>query len=220
MLDLTKGNVTKSMLIFSFPMILGNLLQQFYNIADTLIVGKFIGSDALASVGFSFTLMTFLTSIILGLCMGSGVFFSMMYGAKNEKKLKSGFYISFVAIGIVTLIINILVLILIDNILKILQIPEDILPETKKYLQIIFYGISFTFVYNYFAALLRALGNSAAPLIFLAISAILNIILDLLFIINFKMGVDGAAWATIISQFVSAILTQYSKKSPTSLGGG
>ena len=107
--DLTRGNVTKSMLLFACPMILGNLLQQFYNIADTLIVGHFIGSDALAAVGSSFTLMTFLTSILLGLCMGSSAFFSIQYGKRDLERLKNGFFLSFLLIGSVALILNILV---------------------------------------------------------------------------------------------------------------
>lgn len=203
--DLTKGNVTKSMLLFAGPMIMGNLLQQLYNVADTFIVGKYIGPEALAAVGSSFTLMTFLTSIVLGLCMGSGVVFSMLFGAGKEEKLKSSFFMSFLFIGIVTVILNISVLIFINPLLKILQIPTEIIAETKNYLQVIFYGIIFTFFYNYFASLLRSIGNSFIPLVFLAISALLNIVLDLLFIISFDMGVAGAAWATIIAQGVSAV---------------
>ena len=203
--DLTKGNVTKSMLLFAGPMIMGNLLQQLYNVADTFIVGKYIGPEALAAVGSSFTLMTFLTSIVLGLCMGSGVVFSMLFGAGKEEKLKSSFLMSFLFIGIVTVILNISVISFINPLLRILQIPTEIITETRSYLQVIFYGILFTFFYNYFASLLRSIGNSFIPLVFLAISALLNIVLDLLFIITFDMGVAGAAWATIIAQGVSAV---------------
>lgn len=203
--DLTKGNVTKSMLLFAGPMIMGNLLQQLYNVADTFIVGKYIGPEALAAVGSSFTLMTFLTSIVLGLCMGSGVVFSMLFGAGKEEKLKSSFLMSFLFIGIVTAILNISVISFINPLLRILQIPTEIITETRSYLQVIFYGILFTFFYNYFASLLRSIGNSFIPLVFLAISALLNIVLDLLFIITFDMGVAGAAWATIIAQGVSAV---------------
>lgn len=203
--DLTNGTVTKSMLQFSAPMIMGNLLQQLYNVADTYIVGKYIGPGALAAVGSSFTLMTFLTSIILGLCMGSGIVFSMLFGARNEERLKSSFFMSFLFIGIVTVILNLSVLIFIDPLLKLLQIPPEILMETKSYLQVIFYGIIFTFFYNYFASLLRGMGNSLIPLVFLAIAALLNIVLDVLFITSFDMGVAGPAWATIISQAVSAV---------------
>ena len=111
-ISLLEGSVTKSLWLFSLPMILGNLLQQLYNIADTLIVGRYLGSDALAAVGSSFTLMVFLTSIILGLCMGSGVLFSMLYGSQKEKDLKNAFFVSFVAIGLLTIIIEVFCLLL------------------------------------------------------------------------------------------------------------
>lgn len=204
MLDLTKGSITKSMLLFAGPMILGNLLQQLYNIADTLIVGQFLGPGPLAAVGSSFTLMTFLTSIILGLCMGSGVVFSMLFGAGETDRLKNSLFISFALIGAAAIVIEILSLALLSPLLTVLQVPADIRAETGVYLQVIFLGIFFTFIYNYFACVLRAIGNSAVPLIFLAISSVLNIVLDLAFIIVFEMGVAGAAWATIIAQGVSA----------------
>lgn len=204
MLDLTKGSITKSMLLFAGPMILGNLLQQLYNIADTLIVGHFLGPGPLAAVGSSFTLMTFLTSIILGLCMGSGVVFSMLFGAGETDRLKNSLFISFALIGAAAIVIEILSLALLSPLLTVLQVPADIRAETGVYLQVIFLGIFFTFIYNYFACVLRAIGNSAVPLIFLSISSVLNIVLDLAFIIVFKMGVAGAAWATIIAQGVSA----------------
>lgn len=204
--DLTQGPITKSILLFAGPMILGNLLQQLYNIVDTLIVGRFLGAQALAAVGSSFTLMVFLTSIILGLCMGSGITFSTLYGAKNMERLQAAFLVSFLMIGGITVLINLAALLLTGPLLTALQIPESILTETGNYLRVIFYGLFFTFLYNYFSCLLRALGNSTAPLIFLAVSAFLNIGLDLLFVITFQMGVAGAAWATIISQAVSAVL--------------
>ena len=204
MLDLTKGPITKSMLLFAGPMILGNLLQQLYNIADTLIVGQFLGPGPLAAVGSSFTLMTFLTSIILGLCMGSGVVFSMLFSAGETDRLKNSLFISFALIGAAAIVIEILSLALLSPLLTVLQVPADIRAETGAYLQVIFLGIFFTFIYNYFACVLRAIGNSAVPLIFLSISSVLNIVLDLAFIIVFKMGVAGAAWATIIAQGVSA----------------
>lgn len=202
--DLTNGNVTKSMLLFAGPMILGNLLQQFYNVADTLIVGQFLGKEALAAVGSSFSLMTFLTSILLGLCMGSGIVFSMLFGARREDDLKNSIFISFVLTGILAVLIEATVLFFTDPLLRLLQIPESILEETSTYLCIIFYGIIFTFLYNFFASLLRSIGNSVVPLIFLAISTALNIGLDLLFIVTFEMGVAGAAWATVLAQGTSA----------------
>ena len=204
--SLTEGSVSKSMLIFAYPMILGNLLQQFYNVADTLIVGRFLGPDALAAVGASFALMTFLTSILLGLCMGSGVIFSMLFGASRTDELKNNIFISFVLTGILAVAIEALVLFFTDPLLTLLQIPASLLDQTRSYLQIIFCGILFTFLYNFFASLSRSIGNSLIPLAFLALSTVLNIILDLVFILVFHSGVWGAALATVFSQGISALL--------------
>ena len=203
--DLTKGNITKTMLLFAFPMIAGNILQQFYNIADTFIVGKFLGADALAAVGSSYALMIFLTSILLGLCMGSGALFSIRFGERNEEKLKSSIFVSFFLILSVTVVINIFSFVFIDKIINFMRIPENIFKITKDYLWIIFFGIGFTFLYNFFASLLRALGNSVVPLIFLAISAITNIVLDLWFVIDLGWGVKGAGEATVIAQGISGV---------------
>lgn len=203
--DLTQGNEAEVMVRFAIPMIIGNLFQQLYNVVDTIIVSKFIGTDALAAVGSSFTLMVFLTSIILGLCMGSGVVFSMFFGAGKKDKLKTSVFTSFCFIALITTIINVAALAYIDEILLFIQIPIEILGDTKRYIQIIFYGISFTFIYNYFAALLRSMGNSVVPLIFLIISAVINIVLDIIFVVPLNMGVAGAALATIIAQGFSAI---------------
>lgn len=203
--DLTKGNITKTMLLFALPMIAGNILQQFYNIADTFIVGKFLGADALAAVGSSYALMIFLTSILLGLCMGSGALFSIRFGERNEEKLKSSIFVSFFLILAVTIVINIFSFVFIDKIINFMRIPENIFKITEDYLWIIFFGIGFTFLYNFFASLLRALGNSVVPLIFLAISAITNIVLDLWFVIDLGWGVKGAGGATVIAQGISGI---------------
>lgn len=204
-LDLTKGNITKTMIAFALPMILGNLLQQMYNIADTLIVGRALGSGALAAVGSAYALMTFLTSVLLGLCMGSGAVFSICWGEKNTEKLKSAIFSSFVLTALLTVVLNIVVFIFMDNILLLLNVPEEIYGLMRAYVQIIFWGIGFVFLYNFFAALLRAVGNSVIPLIFLAVCAVLNIVLDLYFVLGCQWGVAGAAAATVISQAVSGI---------------
>lgn len=203
--DLTKGPVMKSMLLFAVPMILGNLLQQCYNVADTLIVGQFLGSDALAAVGSAFTLMTFLTSILLGLCMGSGAVFSIRFGEKEEDRLKEGICAAFLLTAGLTLLLNLAVFLFIDQILLFLRVPDEIWELMQEYLLVIFCGIAATFLYNYFASLLRAVGNSITPLIFLAVSAVLNIGLDLWFVVVLHRGVAGAAEATVISQYVSGV---------------
>ena len=204
-MDLTQGNITGKLIKFALPLMLGNILQQCYNIADTLIVGRYVGNDALAAVGASYTLMIFLTSIILGLSMGSGAFISMEFGKKDYDRMKNGIVLAFVLIGSITLLITFVFFAEINNIIKFLQIPTEITKLTKQYLLIIGIGIIGTFFYNFFGNGLRAIGNSLMPLIFLGISAVLNIVLDLVFIINFKMGVEGAAQATVISQYVSGI---------------
>lgn len=204
-IDMTQGSTMKSMLRFALPMILGNLLQQCYNIADTLIVGRFLGPNALAAVGSSFTLMTFLTSILLGLCMGSGTFFSMRFGEGDEKGLKEGICASFVLILALTIILNILVFLCLEKIQTFLKVPAEVWTQMRSYLVIIFCGIFATFLYNYFASLLRAVGNSIVPLLFLAVSALLNIVLDLWFVVGLKCGVAGAAKATVAAQYVSGI---------------
>ncbi len=203
----------KTMLRFAIPMILGDLLQQCYNIADTVIVGKFLGADALAAVGSAFSLMTFLTSILLGLAMGSGTVFSIRWGQKDHQGLKEGILASFVLLGIVTLILNVIVFAGIDWIIRVLQTPSDLVELMHEYLIVIFAGLIGIFLYNFFASLLRSLGNSVVPLVFLAVSACLNIVLDLLFVAVFRRGVAGAAEATVISQYVSGIgITIYTKR--------
>lgn len=202
--DLTKGSETKAMITFAFPMIIGNLFQQLYNVVDTVVVGQFIGADALAAVGFSYTLMVFLTSILLGLCMGSGVVFSHFFGAKQIEEMKTSFAHAFLLIGILAVLLNGAALLFLNDLLRLLQVPENLSGITRDYLQVIFYGILFTFFYNFFAAVLRSMGNSVTPLLFLIVSALLNVGLDLLFVLSFNMGVAGAAWATVISQVVSS----------------
>ena len=182
--DLTQGHVMKTMLRFAVPMILGNLLQQCYNVADTLIVGRFLGADALAAVGSAFTLMTFLTSVLLGLCMGSGAVFSIRFGQRDTEGLKEGMCTSFFLIAGITLVLNVLAFIGLDWLLVFLQVPQQIQGLMRSYLIVIFCGIFATFLYNYFASLLRAVGNSAVPLAFLAVSALLNIGLDLWFVLG------------------------------------
>ncbi len=204
-IDMTRGPAVGSMLRFALPMVMGNLLQQCYNIADTLIVGKFLGSHALAAVGSSFTLMTFLTSILLGLCMGSGTLFSIRFGARDEKGLQEAVCAAFVLIAGLAVLLNGLAFLALDGLRVFLQVPQEVWGDMRQYLLVIFCGIAATFFYNFFACLLRALGNSAVPLAFLAVSALLNIALDLWFVIGLGWGVAGAAGATVIAQYVSGL---------------
>lgn len=215
-IDLTQGSITKNLLRFAFPLMVGNLLQQLYNIADTLIVGRYLGETALAAVGSSYTLMTFLTSILLGLCLGSGAFFAKQFGSREEERLKTGIYLSFILIGAITLFLNILVYLGLDKIIHFLRVPQDVTGLMREYLSCIFLGIIATFLYNFYANLLRAVGNSLAPLLFLGAASILNIFLDLLFVLVFQWGVGGAAVATVLAQYISGIgiYLYYRKKCP------
>lgn len=203
--DLTTGNITTSLLKFAFPLMIGNMLQQLYNVADTLIVGRVLGTNALAAVGSSYTLMTFLTSILIGLCMGSSAYFAIQFGKRDYETLNKGIFQSFMLIGILTAALNLAVFFFVGDIINLLQVPPELRAFTRDYLVCIFAGMTAVFLYNFFANLLRAVGNSVVPLVFLSISAVLNIFLDILFVVVIQWGIPGAAAATVISQYVSGI---------------
>ncbi len=203
--DMTEGPITSGLICFAVPLMIGNLLQQFYNIADTWIVGHFLGADALAAVGSSYTLMVFLTSILLGLCMGSGAVCSIHFGGKDEERLKSCIFVSFVLIAGVAAVMNLLVYAGLDGFIRLLRVPEAVVPLMGDYLGVIFLGIMASFLYNYFAGLLRAVGNSVTPLVFLGLSAVLNIVWDVWFVRGFGWGVRGAAAATVLSQYIAGL---------------
>lgn len=203
--DMTRGSVTKTILLFALPMIFGNLLQQLYNVADTLIVGRFLGTAALGAVGSSYTLMTFITSILLGLSMGSGAVFSIHWGERDMEKLKESIGTSFVIIALLAAALTAAAFAALDVTLRLLQVPAENYDLMRAYLLVIFVGIPATFLYNYFACLLRSVGNSVIPLVFLGVSAVTNIVLDLLFVVEFEWGVEGAAWATVIAQYLSGV---------------
>lgn len=203
--DLTKGNVTKSLLLFAAPMILGNLLQQCYNIADTWVVGKFVGADALAAVGSSYALMTFLNSLLIGLSMGGGAVFSYYIGKGDRERVRICAQTAFVLIGVLAVALTLASQALMHPILTLLRTPAELYEMTREYLAVVFWGIFFIFLYNYFAFLLRALGNSVAPLYFLGAASALNIALDLFFVCSLKRGLSGAAEATVIAQAVSGL---------------
>jgi putative MATE family efflux protein len=204
-LNLCEGSIIKNLLLFALPMMAGNLLQQIYNLADTIIVGRFLGASALAAVGSAYTLMTFLTSLIIGLCMGSGALLSSWAGAKKMEAFKEDLFLSFVFIFIVSILINILVYTYMDAILAALAIPQEVYGLMKSYITIVFFGLVFIFLYNFFAYVQRALGNSMAPLYFLGASSLFNIALDLYFVCILQLGVQGAALATVLSQMLCAV---------------
>ena len=203
--DLTTGNITTKLWLFALPFMLGNVLQQFYHLCDTWIVAKYIGDDALAAVGSSYTLMNFFTSVILGLCLGSGAFFAITFGQKQWARLRNGIFLSFTFIALLSFGLTLAAFWLVDEIIEWLQTPAAITTMTRDYLVNVFWGLMAIFIYHYFANLLRSIGNSLLPLLFLAISVIANIGLDILFVAVYETGVPGAAIATVIAQYLSAI---------------
>ncbi len=204
--DLTTKPIFSSITLFALPMLLGNMLQQLYNIVDTWVVGRYIGTDALASVGAVFALMVFLTSVLLGLCMGSGAVFSQCYGAGDNEVLERRVGTAFIGIAGISVLITIIAYLARNAIIQWLNIPVELQAMTKEYMCIVFAGIPAVFLYNFFAGYLKSIGDSRKPLLFLGIAAVSNICLDLLFVLSFHMGIGGAAWATIISQYLSGAL--------------
>lgn len=203
--DLTSGSITGGLWAFAVPLMLGNVLQQFYNLADTWVVGKYIGDNALAAVGSSYTLMTFLTSVIIGLSLGTGSFISMAFGRKEQDSIRNGIFMSAGIIGILTLLITAAFYMLTDPIISLLNVPEELTGDMHTYLVYVFTGFFAVFLYNYISNILRGMGNSTLPLIFLGVSVVLNVGLDLLFVIPLGMGIMGAALATAIAQYVSGV---------------
>ena len=203
--ELTQGNILIGLWAFAVPLMLGNVMQQLYNLVDTWVVGKYIGEQALAAVGASYTLMTFLTSVIIGLCLGAGAFFSMAYGKKDWDAFRNGLVMSFTAISGLALIVMVVVYLLLNSIIQWLQVPQETFADMRTYLVYVMAGFFATFLYNYYANVLRSVGNSVIPLVFLAVSVVLNIGLDLLFVAVLPWGIRGAALATVIAQYISGI---------------
>lgn len=205
-MNMTEGKPYKVILKFAIPMLLGNLFQQAYNLVDTIIVGKFVGEDALAAVGTTGSLLFFMTAIVYGLCNGASIIISQYFGSRNYEKLKKTVVSLAYIIAILTVIISIVGYLGAETFLGMLKVPDHIIGESTKYVRISFlFMIGVTF-YNGAAAILRSMGDSKTPLYSLIAASITNIVLDLVFIINFNMGVSGAAYATVISQIVSAII--------------
>ncbi len=201
--DMTTGSITAGLWLFAVPLMLGNVLQQLYNLVDTWVVGRYIGDNALAAVGSSYTLLTFLTSVVIGLSLGTGAYLSIAFGRGDKPAIRKGIYLSGVFIGGLTLAVMALFYLLLNPIIALLQTPEELAGDMRTYLFWVFPGFFATFLYNYFANVLRGMGNSSAPLGFLAAAVALNVGLDLFFVITLDMGIQGAAVATVIAQYVS-----------------
>lgn len=204
--DLTHGSIFRGLLRFSLPLMAGNLLQQLYNLVDTFVVGRYCGEIALAAVGSAFSVMILLTSIVTGLCMGSGVVVSQLFGQKDDAGVRKAVGNAFVLIAGVSALLTVLSYALLPVMMTLLRIPPEAQGVLSRYLLIVFIGIIPTFLYNFGACMLRAVGNSTAPLVFLLISSLTNVALDFLFVAVLPWGVAGAAVATLISQVLSGFL--------------
>lgn len=204
--DMTTGNPVKLILLFSIPLLIGNIFQQFYNMVDTIIVGRFIGVEALAAVGTTSSMVFLVNGFVMGLTSGFAVLISQKYGAKDEVGVKEAVASSIILSIIATILVTFISVLSAKPLLTLMNTPSNILKDASTYIIILYAGNIAIIFYNMMAAILRALGDSKTPLYFLIVSSVLNIILDLVLIINFKMGVAGAAYATVISQGVSAIL--------------
>lgn len=190
--DLTHGSIFRGLLRFSLPLMAGNLLQQLYNLVDTFVVGRYCGEIALAAVGSAFSVMILLTSIVTGLCMGSGVVVSQLFGQKDDAGVRKAVGNAFVLIAGVSALLTVLSYALLPVMMALLRIPPEAQGDLSCYLLIVFIGIIPTFLYNFGACMLRAVGNSTAPLIFLLISSLTNVALDFLFVAVLPWGVAGA----------------------------
>ncbi len=205
--DMTKGSVWKQIVNFSLPMVLGLIFQQLYNTVDAVVVGKFVGPQALAAVGITANVFNVLVTVSAGLATGATVLISQLYGAHNEKRLSDAVQTTIALTFASTLLCTFGGLLLTDPLLKLMQTPDDVYQDSRTYLIIYFSGVGGLLFYNMGSGILRAVGDSKRPLYFLIFSASCNIVLDLIFVLVFDLGVAGVAFATIGSQLLSAVMT-------------
>lgn len=204
--DMTSGNPVKLIMFFSIPLLIGNVFQQFYSMVDTVIVGRYLGVDALAAVGTTSSMAFLINGFIIGLTSGFSIMIAQKFGAKDEQGLKKAVSSSIVLSAAAVILITLVSMLSSRFLLNLMNTPSNIIEDSSKYINIIYAGTIAVLSYNMISSVLRALGDSKTPLYFLIISSVLNIILDLVFILKFSMGVSGAAYATVISQGISALL--------------
>lgn len=207
--NMTSGNPTKLIISFAIPLLLGNIFQQLYNMVDTIIVGRFIGVNALAAVGSTGSINFLVLGFVLGLTQGVSILVAQYYGADNYKKIRKSITMSAYLYTIVGIIISVISVVYSRELLEVLKTPENIINDAESYITIIFAGIMVTIIFNFLSGILRALGDGKTPLYSLFISSIINIVLDIYFIVVLNMGVNGAAYATVIAQFISSIFCYY-----------
>ncbi|MEA3443147.1 MAG: MATE family efflux transporter [Bacteroidota bacterium] len=209
MKDLTKGKESKLIWKFAIPMLLGNVFQQLYNIVDSWVVGNYLGKEALSAVGASFPLIFLLISLVIGIAMGSTIIISQYFGAKDYEKVKVSIDTLYIIIFFSSLFITAIGLLFSQEIFRLIKLPEEVIPDAIAYFNIFISGSIFMFGFHGTSAILRGMGDSKTPLYFMIFSTIVNIILDLLFVVKFGMGIEGVAYASVIAQsgaFITAII--------------
>lgn len=206
MKDFTTGNEAKHIFRFALPMLIGNVFQQLYNVVDSIIVGRYLGDKALAAVGASFPIIFMVIALIIGIGIGSSVVISQYFGAKDTEKVKRAADTTYIFLFFAGIIITILGLLSGEYIFRVMRLPEEILPMAKTYLDVYMYGMVLMFGFNSVSSILRGVGDSKTPLYFLIVSTFLNISLDILFVLGFKWGIAGAAWATVAAQAFSFVI--------------
>ena len=204
--DLTEGNIRGLIWRFTLPLLGSMLFQQLYNIADSLVAGKFIGADALAAVGNSYEITLIYIAFAFGSNMGASVIVSQYFGAGKKKEMKTAITTTFIATAVLAIVLTLLGILLTDILLETINTPPELMAMSAEYLDIYIYGVVFLFFYNIATGIFTAMGDSRTPFLFLAFSSTANIGLDILFVTAFGMGVDGVAWATFICQVVSRII--------------
>lgn len=204
--DMTEGNITRHIIVFAIPLLLGNIFQQLYNMVDTWVVGNFVSNEAFSAVGSVGPICNMLIGFFLGLSSGAGVVISQFYGARRYQEVEDTVHTAILLTGLMALAFMVVGNIMTPAMLRLMNTPEEVFPESEAYLRIYFTGVSGLMFYNIGSGILRAVGDSTRPFYFLVVSALLNVGLDLLFVLVFDMGVSGVALATVLSQGISAIL--------------
>ena len=206
---LTQGNIVKSIIWFSIPLLVGNLFQQLYNAVDSYVVGNYVGKAALAAVGASTPVINMLIGFFMGIATGAGVVIAQYYGANDTKRMRKSIHSSMALTLVMAMLLTIIGLVCTNPLLHAIGVPSDVFDQASQYLAIYFGGITFTLIYNMGAGILRAIGDSKRPLYFLVIASVINIILDFLFVKVFQWGVAGAGVATLIAQGISAVMVVF-----------
>ncbi|MGE4213978.1 MAG: MATE family efflux transporter [Anaerotignaceae bacterium] len=205
-ISMTEGNIFKQILMFTLPLLLGNLFQQMYNTVDVIVVGNYVGKDALAAVGSSTPIINMLVGFFVGVSTGASVVIAQFFGAGDKRKLRDAVHASIWATIVLGVLFTLLGVVFSPFMLRIIKTPNEVFYNAVLYLRIYFFSIGALMIYNMGAAILRAVGDSKRPLYFLCFSSIINIVLDILFVVVFKMGIAGVAWATLVAQVMSAVL--------------